>query len=60
MRRPARLVMGELALTLFPNGRVLVEVPPARTLFGVSLDATVLYPSLRAALAAVRARPFAT
>lgn len=40
---------------VFPDGRVLVTLPPTALPFGVALRATVLYPNLRAFLAAMRA-----
>ena len=43
------------ALDVFPDGRVLVTLPPTALPFGVALRATVLYPNLRAFLAAMRA-----
>lgn len=60
MRSTALLTMGAVALTLFPDGRVLVVVPPAQTPFGATLTATAVYPSLAAFLVATRRLPFAT
>ena len=54
MRRPARLTLGALPFELFPDGRVLVTLPATALPFGVALQATALYPSLRAFIAAVR------
>jgi hypothetical protein len=51
MRRPQRLSLGELAFELFPDGRVLVTLPPTALPFGVAFAATALYPSLRTFLA---------
>ena len=52
MRRPARLTLGALPFELMPDGRVLVTLPPTALPFGCALQATALYPSLRAFLAA--------
>lgn len=60
MRRPVPLTMGRVALALFPDGRVLVEVPPEQTPFGATLTATAVYPSLAAFLAATRRHLFPT
>lgn len=54
MRRPARLTLGAVAFELLPDGRVLATLPATTLPFGVALQANVLYPSLRAFLAAVR------
>lgn len=53
MRRAVRLTLGTLPFELFPDGRVLVTLPPAVQPFGAALSATVLYPNLRAFLAAM-------
>lgn len=53
-RAPLRLALGELPFELYPDGRVLVTLPPTLLPFGVALTATVLYPSLGAFLAARR------
>lgn len=59
MRRPARLTLGVLAFELLPDGRVLATLPPTALPFGVALQATALYPSLAAFLAATRSvQPF--
>ena len=54
MRSPARLTLGALAFELLADGRVLVTMPATALPFGVALQATALYPSLAAFLAAVR------
>ena len=51
-RAPLRLALGELPFEVYPDGRVLVNLSPTLLPFGVALQATVLYPSLRAFLAA--------
>ncbi len=53
-RAPLRLALGELPFEVFPDGRVLVTLPPTLVPFGVAFQATVLYPSLGAFLVAVR------
>lgn len=53
-RHPLRLMLGTLPIEVFPDGRVLVTLPPTAMPFGVAMQATVLYPSLRAFLAATR------
>lgn len=53
-RAPLRLALGTLPFEVFPDGRVLVTLPPTVMPFGVAMQATVLYPSLRAFLAARR------
>lgn len=53
-RAPLRLALGELPFEVFPDGRVLVTLPPTLLPFGVALQATVLYPNLRAFLVAAR------
>jgi hypothetical protein len=53
-RRPLRLRLGAAVLELLPDGRVLVVLPPTEMPFGCAMQATVVYPSLRACLAAVR------
>ncbi len=52
MRRPARLTLGALPFELYPNGRVLVTLPATALPFGTTIQATALYPSLRAFLTA--------
>ena len=52
-RRPLRLRLGAAVLELLPYGRVLVELPPTVLPFGCAMQATVVYPSLRAFLAAM-------
>lgn len=54
MTRTACLTRGPATLELLPDGRVLVTLAPAALPFGASIAATVLYPSLRAYLAALR------
>lgn len=56
MRRPARLMLGALAFELLPDGRVLATLPATVLPFGCALQATALYPSLAAFLAAVQPR----
>ena len=51
MRAPARLVLGEREVTVFPDGRVLVALPTTAMPFGCAMSATAIYPSLRALLA---------
>lgn len=48
MRAPARLMLGEREVTLFPDGRVLVALPATALPFGCAMNATALYPSVRA------------
>ncbi len=54
-RAPLRLSLGAVPFEVFPDGRVLVTLPPTALPFGVALRATVLYPNLRGFLAAMRA-----
>jgi hypothetical protein len=54
MRRPARLMLGALPFELYTNGRVLVTLPAAALPFGVTLQATAVYPTLGAFLASMR------
>jgi len=54
MRRPARLTLGALPFELFPDERVLVTLPATALPFGATVQATALYPSLRAFIATVR------
>jgi hypothetical protein len=54
MNRALRLTRGTATLELLPDGRVLVTLAPAALPFGASIAATVLYPSLRSYLAALR------
>ncbi len=54
-RAPLRLALGELPFEVYPDGRVLVTLPPTLLPFGVALQATALYPDLRAFLVAIRA-----
>ena len=56
MRRPARLTLGALPFELYPDGRVLVTLPATALPFGATIQATALYPNLRAFIAAVRSR----
>ena len=49
-RAPFRLALGELPFDVYPDGRVLVTLPPTLLPFGVALQATVLCPSLGAFL----------
>lgn len=53
-RAPLRLALGELPFDVYPDGRVLVTLPPTLLPFGVALQATVLYPSLMSFLRARR------
>jgi hypothetical protein len=50
-REVLRLRLGELVVEVLPDGRVLVVIPPTHLPFGCAMQATVLYPSLRAFLA---------
>lgn len=59
MRAPARLTLGEAALELLPDGRVLRVLPAVATPFGAVLQSSVLYPSLRACLTATLGRRLA-
>ena len=52
-RHPLRLTLGTLPFEVFPDGRVLVTLPPTVMPFGVAMQATVLYPSLAAFLATI-------
>lgn len=54
MRRPVRLSLGAVPFELFPDGRVLVTLPPTAQPFGAAVQATALFPSLAAFLATVR------
>ena len=54
MRRPARLTFGALPFELYPDGRVLVTLPAAALPFGVAIQATAPYPSLRSFLASAK------
>lgn len=56
MRRPARLMLGALPLELLSDGRVLVTLPASALPFGATVQATALYPNLRAFLATIRAK----
>lgn len=51
-REVIHLRLGELPVEVHPDGRVLVTLPPTVMPFGCACRATVLYPSLRAFLAA--------
>ena len=53
-RNTLHLTFGTLPLEVWPDGRVLVTLPPTLLPFGVALAATVVYPSLSAFLAASR------
>lgn len=53
--RTARFTRGTASVEVLPCGRVLVTLAPAALPFGAGVAATVLYPSLRAYLAAMRA-----
>ncbi len=53
MRRPARLTLGALPFELYPDGRVLVTLPATALPFGAAIQATALYPSLAAFIAAM-------
>lgn len=53
-RRPLRLRLGAAVLELLPDGRVLVVLPPTAMPFGCAVQASVVYSSLRACLAAKR------
>lgn len=50
-RRPLRLRLGAAVLEIIPDGRVLVVLSPETMPFGCTMQATVVYPSLRACLA---------
>lgn len=55
MRRAVRLTLGNgLPFQIFPDGRVLVTLPPTMQPFGAALAATALYPNLKSFLAAMR------
>lgn len=54
MRRAVRLTMGALVLDVLPDGRVVVTLPTERVPFGAVVQATAVYPSLRAFLGAMR------
>lgn len=56
MRRPSYLTLGAVAFELLPDGRVPATLPATALPFGVALQATALYPSLRAFLGAVMPR----
>ncbi len=56
MRRSARLTLGALPFELMPDGRVLVTLPATALPFGVAIQATALYPSLRAFIAVAMVR----
>lgn len=49
-REVIHLRLGELPVEVLPDGRVLVTLPPTYMPFGCAMQATVLYPSLRAFL----------
>lgn len=51
-RRPLRLTLGALPFEVLPDGRVLVTLPATALPFGVAIQTTALYPSLRAFLMA--------
>ena len=50
MRRPVRLTVGTVVLDVLPDGRVLVTLPVREVPLGVTVQATAVYPSLRAFL----------
>lgn len=52
-RESLHLSLGTLPIEVLPDGRVLVTLPPTVMPFGCAMQATVLYPSLRAFLSAV-------
>lgn len=54
MTRSARFTRGSATVEVLSDGRVLVTIAPAALPFGASVAATVLYPSLRSSLAAMR------
>ncbi|MBK7823249.1 MAG: hypothetical protein IPJ61_19895 [Tessaracoccus sp.] len=54
-REPLRLTLGELPFEVLDDGRVLVTLPPTFMPFGCAVQATVVYASLQAFLAANRA-----
>ena len=54
MRCPARLTLGALPFELYPDGRVLVTLPATALPFGAAIQATALYPNLRAFIATAR------
>jgi len=56
MRRPVRLVLGQLPVTLMPDGRVLVDPPMEDVPLGAVAPSTAVYPSLHSFLNALRAR----
>lgn len=56
-REPLRLSLGTLPFEVLPDGRVLVTLPPTALPFGCAMQATVLYPTLRAFLDALHVRP---
>lgn len=50
MRAPACFTLGDKGVVVFPDGRVLVMVPPTETPLGCAMIVTIVYPSLRGAL----------
>lgn len=54
-REPLRLSLGELPFEVMSDGRVLVTLPPTALPFGCAMQATALYPSLQAFVAAMKA-----
>jgi len=54
--RSQRLTLGAIEFELFSDGRVVATLPPTTMPFGVAIQATALYPSLGAFLAAMRLR----
>lgn len=53
-RQPLHLALGTLPFDVLPDGRVLVTLPATRLPFGAAIRATVLYPTLRSFLTAMR------
>jgi hypothetical protein len=53
-RQTLRLSLGTLPFDVLPDGRVLVTLPATRLPFGAAIRATVLYPTLRSFLTAMR------
>lgn len=53
-RQTLHLALGTLPFDMLPDGRVLVTLPATRLPFGAAICATVLYPSLRAFIVAMR------
>lgn len=53
-RQTLHLALGTLPFDVLPDGRVLVILPATRLPFGAAIRATVLYPTLRAFIEAMR------